>query len=265
MAGSSRQGEHGASRLNHDARVWRRGCEMRMRHTALLPGAASRIVEAVKALSYCCPNPTALERAEHERQFVHLSRDAASHLEHRTARSMAKAFSLSMPSVLSARRRAFVALAAIAAVLALAPAPDWSTSAWAGDGKAADEKKPAGDAAKEATKKVDEIAEASRLIQGPAGQPECVWTGRRIVGLLWRDDLDTAVRHRDLYERFGCPAPHIQAAFRCVVKQGELDPKAPEGLNERVHACWVNPQLEPPQAPAPAIASDGAAQPPAPQ
>ena len=124
------------------------------------------------------------------------------------------------------------------------------TPAHAGEGKAAEDKKPAAEAAK-----VDEIAEAGRLIEGPAGQPECVWTGRRIVGLLWRDDLDTAARHRELYERFGCPSPHIQAAFRCVVKQGELDPKAPESLNLRVHACWVNPQLEPPP---PAVAAQGA-------
>ena len=143
------------------------------------------------------------------------------------------------------------------AALALGPAI-------AGEGKAADDKKPATEAAKEAARKIDEIAEAGKLLQGPAGQPECVWTGRRIVGLLWRDDLDTAARHRDLYERFGCPAPHIQAAFRCVVKQGELDPKAPDSLNERVHACWVNPQLEPP-APVPAVAVDGAAPAPNPQ
>ena len=143
------------------------------------------------------------------------------------------------------------------AALALGPAI-------AGEGKGADDKKPATEAAKEAARKIDEIAEAGKLLQGPAGQPECVWTGRRIVGLLWRDDLDTAARHRDLYERFGCPAPHIQAAFRCVVKQGELDPKAPDSLNERVHACWVNPLLEPP-APAPAVAIDGAAPAPNPQ
>ena len=38
--------------------------------------------------------------------------------------------------------------------------------------------------------------------------------------LLWRDDLDTAFRHLDLYDRFGCPAGHIQATFRCLVRQG---------------------------------------------
>lgn len=161
----------------------------------------------------------------------------------------------------SDRRTPFKFLPALALSFAIAGLP--MASAWAGDGKAAEDKKPAGEAAKEAAKKIDEIAEAGKLIQGPAGQPECVWTGRRIVALLWRDDLDTASRHRDLYERFGCPAPHIQSAFRCVVKQGELDAKAPDSLNDRVHACWVNPQLEPP-VPPPALASDGAAPAPAP-
>ena len=72
---------------------------------------------------------------------------------------------------------------------------------------------------------VDEFAEAAALVTGPAGNPECVWLGRRVVGLLWRDDMDTAFRHLDLYDRFGCPGPHIQAAFRCVVRQGTYRPQ----------------------------------------
>ncbi len=69
------------------------------------------------------------------------------------------------------------------------------------------EKPPAEKTAKDSQKKIDEIAEASRVLTGPAGNPECVWLGRRVVSLLWRDDLDTAFRHLDLYDRFGCPAP----------------------------------------------------------
>ena len=65
-----------------------------------------------------------------------------------------------------------------------------------------------------------------------------------MVGLLWRDDLDTAFRHLDLYDRFGCPAGHIQATFRCLVRQGNIDPKAADTLNGRVHACWINPNFE---------------------
>jgi hypothetical protein len=96
---------------------------------------------------------------------------------------------------------------------------------------------------KDTQKKVDEFAEAARVLGGPAANPECLWLGRRVVSLLWRDDLDTAFRHLDLYDRFGCPAGHIQATFRCLVRQG-LDPKATDTLNGRVHACWLNPALD---------------------
>lgn len=127
--------------------------------------------------------------------------------------------------------------------------------------KPSEQQKPPGETAKDGQKSIDEIAEASRVLQGAAGNPECVWLGRRVVSLLWRDDLDTAFRHLDLYDRFGCPSSHIQATFRCVVRQGHIDPKAPESLNGRVHACWLNPALAPPPpppaAPAPAAAGTG--------
>jgi hypothetical protein len=105
------------------------------------------------------------------------------------------------------------------------------------------DKPPAADG-KEAQKKIDEFAEAERVLGGPAANPECLWLGRRVVSLLWRDDLDTAFRHLDLYDRFGCPAGHIQATFRCVVRQGNIDPKATDTLNGRVHSCWINPSGE---------------------
>jgi len=108
-----------------------------------------------------------------------------------------------------------------------------------------EQQKPAGESAKEGQKSIDEIAEAARVLTGPAGNPECVWLGRRVVNLLWRDDLDTAFRHLDLYDRFGCPSSHIQATFRCVVRQGHIDPKAQDSLNGRVHACWLDPGLSP--------------------
>jgi hypothetical protein len=98
----------------------------------------------------------------------------------------------------------------------------------------------------------DDLADVSKQITGPAGNPECVWLGRRVVHLLWRDDLDTAFRHLDLYDRFGCPGGHIQATFRCVVKQGPIDPKATDSLQARVHSCWINPAAPP--APAAAAA-----------
>ena len=111
------------------------------------------------------------------------------------------------------------------------------------DPKAAE--KPAGQEPAKEAQKVDEFAEAQHEIAGPAGNPECVWLGRRVVNLLWRDDLDTAFRHLDLYDRFNCPAARIQETFRCVVRQGNIDPKSPESLNSRVHACWINPSLPP--------------------
>ena len=89
----------------------------------------------------------------------------------------------------------------------------------------------------------EQFAEAQRLLKGAAGYPECVWLGRRVVSLLWRDDMDTAFRHLDLYDRFGCPGNHIQAAFRCVVLNGNVNHKDAESQNGRVHACWVNPAL----------------------
>jgi hypothetical protein len=76
-----------------------------------------------------------------------------------------------------------------------------------------------------------------------------------VVGLMWRDDLDTAFRHLDLYDRFGCPAGHIQATFRCLVRLGNLDPKGQETLSGRVHNCWINPNLERKPAPAPSASA----------
>ena len=107
----------------------------------------------------------------------------------------------------------------------------------------------AADATKENQRKTDEFVEATQAINGPAGNPECVWLGRRVVRLMWLDDLDTAFRPLDLYDRFGCPGGHVQATFRCLTRfGGQIDPKVAETLNSRVHACWVNPNAQPQQA-----------------
>lgn len=125
------------------------------------------------------------------------------------------------------------------------------------------------DALKDSQRKTDEFVEAAQAINGPAGNPECVWLGRRVVGLMWRDDLDTAFRHLDLYDRFGCPGGHVQATFRCLVRFGAIDPKAPDSLTGRVHACWINPNAQPQpaasaaSAPAPAAAPAPTPAPPA--
>jgi hypothetical protein len=154
----------------------------------------------------------------------------------------------------------FAAVAAAGIAPAISPA-----FAQNNDAKPADQQSPAPkegakdspkdsakDGAKDGTKepqKIDEFAEAQRALNGPAGNPECVWLGRRVVSLLWRDDLDTAFRHLDLYDRFGCPSGHIQVTFRCLVLHANtIDPKAADSLNGRVHACWINPSLQPPPA-----------------
>jgi len=131
-------------------------------------------------------------------------------------------------------------IAGLGAAVVFVASPTFAQSQ---DQKPAEKPPQAGDA-KEAQKKIDEFAEAERLLGGPAANPECLWLGRRVVSLLWRDDLDTAFRHLDLYDRFGCPAGHIQATFRCVVRQGNIDPKATDTLNGRVHTCWISPNGE---------------------
>jgi hypothetical protein len=123
------------------------------------------------------------------------------------------------------------------------------------------------DATKDNQRKTDEFVEASQAISGPAGNPECVWLGRRVVRLMWLDDLDTAFRHLDLYDRFGCPGGHVQATFRCLTRfGGQIDPKVAETLSSRIHACWINPGAQPQAAvaanpPAPATAGNAPAAP----
>jgi hypothetical protein len=141
--------------------------------------------------------------------------------------------------------RQFSLRAIVAAMLCAAISLPSALAAQAqgGDAKPGEKTPPAAD--KEAQKKPDEYAEAERLLGGPAANPECLWLGRRVVRLLSRDDLDTAFRHLDLYDRFGCPAGHVQTAFRCVIRQGVIDQKAAEKIDDRVYACWVNPAPEP--------------------
>jgi hypothetical protein len=124
---------------------------------------------------------------------------------------------------------------------------------------------PAADVAKDNQRKTDEFVEAAQAINGPAGNPECVWLGRRVVRLMWLDDLDTAFRHLDLYDRFGCPGGHVQATFRCLTRfGGQIDPKVSETLSSRVHACWINPAAQPQAAAAPPASPAGNAAPAAP-
>ena len=155
-------------------------------------------------------------------------------------------------SMVSRASRLSVSLAGLL-LLACAHGPALAQS---GEAKPPDPKtQGAADPNKDDRRRIDEFAEAARVLGGPAANPECVWLGRRVVNLMWRDDLDTAFRHLDLYDRFGCPSGHIQATFRCVVRQGPFDPKAAESLYARVHSCWINPSMQPVAAAAPPPAS----------
>jgi hypothetical protein len=110
----------------------------------------------------------------------------------------------------------------------------------------AGDQRPAAENGKDAAKKVEDVyAEAERRLGGgPAANPECVWLGQRVVNLLVQDDLDTAFRHLDLYDRFGCPSGHIQTTFRCAVKK-TIDAKAKDNMKTEIYRCWVNPDAEP--------------------
>lgn len=88
---------------------------------------------------------------------------------------------------------------------------------------------------------IEQYKQAAARLSLSAGAAECVWTGRRIATLLWRDDVDTARRYLDLYDRFGCSAEHLKLAFRCMIRQGPMDPKASDRLSARVQSCWVDP------------------------
>ena len=97
-----------------------------------------------------------------------------------------------------------------------------------------------------------------RLARPPRGQPD--------VG----DDLDTAFRHLDLYDRFGCPGGHVQAAFRCLTRfGGQIDdkvPRQPERPRPRLLDQSRRPaaaRRQPPRLPA-AAGSLGLAPPPQP-
>ena len=114
-----------------------------------------------------------------------------------------------------------------------------------GKEKSADQAKAEEEQAK--ARAMAEYEEAAVKLPRSAGAAECVWTGRRIASLLWRDDIDTANRYIGLYDRFGCSSEHLKIAFRCVVQQGPIDPKAANRLASRVHGCWISP-TEPTQS-----------------
>jgi hypothetical protein len=127
-----------------------------------------------------------------------------------------------------------------------------------------------GEAARDAAKRSDDLAGRGTI--GAAGRAECSWLGERAVKLMRSDDLDTAFRHLDLYDRFGCPGEHVRISFRCVLQNDQMlqkdpkeqkdqkdqkDQKATYDVNQLVKGCWDNPAspvLPPGQASASAAA-----------
>ncbi|MBM3566024.1 MAG: hypothetical protein FJX42_07925 [Alphaproteobacteria bacterium] len=75
-----------------------------------------------------------------------------------------------------------------------------------------------------------------------AGMTECAWTGKRIVGLLIRDDPDPADKFLRFYEMFGCPVAHLGPVMRCVADSDGGDTQS-KALTERIDACWDKPSV----------------------
>lgn len=137
-------------------------------------------------------------------------------------------------------RSAIVALAC--AVLILLPFS--ATAQYEGheEKKADGERKAATERAKAERKAVEQYEAATKSLPASAGSAECLWSGRRIVSLLRRDDIITGRHYMDLYAQFECSQKHLKLAFRCVIKQGPIDPKAAEKLSSRVQDCWIAPE-----------------------
>jgi len=85
-----------------------------------------------------------------------------------------------------------------------------------------------------------ERASLRRVAGKPAARdPECAFTGKRIVSSLARDDVDAAQKFVRFYEMFSCPAAHLREAFRCAVAGGA--PAPGKVLSDRVEQCWDKP------------------------
>jgi hypothetical protein len=97
--------------------------------------------------------------------------------------------------------------------------------------------KPAPTARKKAPAKAGTPAKPTAL------DAECAWTGKRIVSLLARDDVDAAHKFQRFYDQFSCPAEHVSAAFRCVVVNG-ISPAPGRALSDRVDQCWDKPSIQ---------------------
>jgi hypothetical protein len=160
--------------------------------------------------------------------------------------------------LLVSRRLPAVLLAAVV-ILASGALAGIALAQSSGEQKPADQKQAE---VNEGQRNQADFAEAARQLGGPAANPECVWHGRRVISLLRRDDVDTAFRHLDLYDRFGCPGGHVQASLRCLLGQ-DTGPSTGSGAGERMdrraQSCWINPSQQAASTPAVAPAAPAAA------
>jgi len=100
------------------------------------------------------------------------------------------------------------------------------------------------------TNKADEYIQAAQALNGPAGNPECVLVGKKVVNRVWVDDASTALRQHELYDRFGCPGAHIPLVLRCLTRfANEIDDKVADSLKNHINSCWINPTAQPDSAP----------------
>jgi len=73
----------------------------------------------------------------------------------------------------------------------------------------------------------------------PFSAPDCVWTGRRVIHTLMREEVDAASQFTRFYALFGCPTRHIGLTLSCVAaREQEGDTKSREA---KVDECWSDP------------------------
>lgn len=72
---------------------------------------------------------------------------------------------------------------------------------------------------------------------------ECAWTGKRVVSLLTRDDVDAATHFARFYSSFNCPNPHIGKTLGCVVAPESMGDGEP--IESRIERCWTDPKSKP--------------------
>jgi hypothetical protein len=124
----------------------------------------------------------------------------------------------------------------------------------AGDAKQAEQQKPP-----EPKSEAAHLADVARTLSGQAALPECTHLGEFAIMRMAKDDMDTAFRYMDLYDRFGCPGKHIQESFRCLLLAGIPNSKdSTASLENLVRNCWA------PKATAAAPAAPAAPATPAP-